>query len=151
MNKQDLYVFVDIDGVLNNNSAFKLNKNTAFVLSQENLIVYQYLIDKLREKYNVVLILSSTWRMYKTGLNKIKKYSKKYNALAFDRQTPDSHLYREEEILNYCKKHNINKDSILIIDDEEIKNELSDKQLKTYWDDGLTWKDIRNYLDKTCL
>ena len=68
MDKPTLYVFVDIDGVLNNNSAFKLNKDTIYVLSHENLVVYQWLIDKLREKFNVILILSSTWRMYKTGL-----------------------------------------------------------------------------------
>lgn len=145
MNKQDLYIFVDIDGVLNNNSAFKLNKKTIYVFSHENLIIYQYLIDKLKEQYNVTLILSSTWRMSKTGLNKIEKYSKKYSALKFDRYIPDSHDRRQDEILRYCKNFNINTNNILIIDDELIENELSSKHLRTYYEDGLTWKDIRNY------
>lgn len=147
-NKQTLYVFVDVDGVLNNISAFKLNKKTIYVLSHENLVVYQWFIDELRKNYNVVLILSSTWRMYKTGLNKIAKLSKKYNALKFDRQTPNSHKHRDIEILEYCNNHNINYDEILIIDDALINNELSNRALHTHFEDGLTWKDARLCLAK---
>ena len=56
---KNLYVFLDIDGVLNNQQAFQRNRETMFVLSDENLKVYQYLIDQLRQYYKVIIILSS--------------------------------------------------------------------------------------------
>lgn len=103
--KPTLYIFLDVDGVLNNTAAFELNKDTIFVLSHENLVAYQYLVDKLKEKYDVKVILSSTWRMYKTGLNKLTKFSKKYSGLKIYAKTPDSHKYRDVEIKRFCDVH----------------------------------------------
>lgn len=146
--KPILHVFLDVDGVLNNEAAFELNTETIVVLSHENLVVYQWLIDKLNEKYEVEIILSSSWRMYKTCVNKIHKYAKKYPALKYQKQTPDSHKMREDEILEYCKVHDIDSDSVLIIDDELITNELKDRHLHTYVRDGLTFKDAEECLHK---
>lgn len=58
MDKQTLYIFLDVDGVLNNTAAFYLNKKTIYVLSHENLVAYQFLINKLKEKYEIKVILS---------------------------------------------------------------------------------------------
>lgn len=146
--KPILYIFLDVDGVLNNTSAFALNKKTIYVLSHENLVVYQYLINRLKEKYELRIILSSTWRMYKNGLNKLSKFSKKYNGLKFYDKTPDSHDSRDYEILKYCNIHNINYNQVLIIDDSNIRNELSSRAIRTYVEDGLTWRDVRMYLDE---
>lgn len=49
MSKPTLYIFLDVDGVLNNDAAFILNKKTIYILSDENLTAYQVLINKLRE------------------------------------------------------------------------------------------------------
>lgn len=143
MDKPTLYIFLDVDGVLNNTSAFKLNKKTIYVLSHENLIAYQHLIDNLREKYELKIILSSTWRMHKTGLNKLSKLSKKYDGLKFHDKTPNSHKRREDEIKSYCDIHKIDYNNILIIDDAQINNELRERQLETYFEDGLTWRDVQ--------
>lgn len=141
-NKQPLYIFLDVDGVLNNTSAFYLNKDTIYILSHENLVAYQYLVDKLKTKYEIKVILSSTWRMSKTGLNKLEKLSKKYNGLKFYAKTPNSHEYREVEIKRFCDTHNIGYKDILIIDDDPITNELRKRHLKTNEHDGLRFSDV---------
>lgn len=148
MNKKDLYIFLDVDGVLNNSSAFYINKKTIYVLSHENLVAYQFLINKLREKYEIKVILSSTWRMHKTGLNKLNKFSKKYNGLKLYGKTPNSYKYREIEIKEFCDNHNINYENILIIDDDYIGNELKKYHLRTNCFDGLRFSDVINYLEK---
>ena len=146
--KPILYIFLDVDGVLNNTAAFELNKDTIFVLSHENLVAYQYLVDKLKEKYDVKVILSSTWRMYKTGLNKLAKFSKKYSGLKFYAKTSDSHKYRDIEIKRFCDNHNINYDDILIIDDDPITNELYKRHLQTNCFDGLRFSDVYRCLEE---
>ena len=140
--KPTLYVFLDVDGVLNNTSAFELNKDTIFVLSHENLVAYQFLVDKLKTKYEIKVILSSTWRMYKTGLNKISKFSKRYNGLKLYGKTPESYDRRDVEIKRFCDDHRINYENILIIDDDPIVNELYKRHLKTNCFDGLRFSDV---------
>ena len=147
-NKKTLYVFLDVDGVLNNSGAFKLNKDTIYVLSHGNLICYEYLIDKLEEKYNIKIILSSSWRCYKTGLNKPSKHSKKYKGLNFIDKTKKWYgNNRRDEILEYCKAHNISLKNILVIDDELIKDDRI-KQIRPFCCDALRFKDVFNYLEK---
>lgn len=148
MDKQELYIFLDVDGVLNNAATFKLNNETLFALSHENLVAYQYLIDKLEEKYEIKIILSSSWRMYKTGINKLSKFSKKYNGLKFYDKTSDSHDYRQNEIKKFCDIHNISYDNILIIDDDPINNELKHRHLKTNSFDGLRFSDVMKCLEE---
>lgn len=148
MTESILYVFLDVDGVLNNTAAFKLNNKTMFVLSHENLVAYQYLIDKLKTKYEIRVILSSTWRMGKTGLNKLTKFSRKYNGLVFYGQTSNSHDPRDVEIKRFCDIHKIDYRNILIIDDSSINNELSDRHIKTNECDGLRFSEVINCLQE---
>lgn len=144
---KNLYVFLDIDGVLNNKQAFQKNRDTMFVLSDENLKVYQYLIDQLRQYYKVIIILSSTWRMSEIGMQKLSQKAIEYPALKIDKKIPDSFECRQDEILKYVNDHYMNKEEILIIDDASIDNELSNRHIKTDFIDGLTLKDI-DCLDK---
>ena len=148
MDKKKLYVFLGVDGVLNNTSTFRLNRKTMYVLSHENLVAYQFLIDKLKEKYDVKVILSSTWRMYKVGLKKLSKFSKKYSGLKLYGKTPNGVDYREVEIRDFCDNHNIDYDDILIIDDESIGSELQKRHMKTNCHDGLRFSDVMNWLEK---
>lgn len=148
MSKPTLHIFLDVDGVLNNTAAFILNKKTLYVLSDENLTAYQVLINKLRERYDLKIILSSTWREFKTGVNKLSKYSKKYNGLIFSDVTQGGYDRRENEILKYCDNHNISYDDILIIDDDPINNVLKDRHLKTNSFDGLRFSEVYKCLDR---
>lgn len=148
ISKPALYIFLDVDGVLNNTAAFILNKKTIYILSDENLTAYQVLINKLRVKYDLKIILSSTWRGFKTGINKLNKYSKKYNGLLFNDVTQGGHDRRENEILIYCDNHGILYDDILIIDDEPINNVLKNRHLKTNSFDGLRFSEVCKCLNE---
>ena len=137
MSKPILYIFLDVDGVLNNTAAFSLSNDRMLALSEECLFNYQYLVDKLRQKYEVRVILSSTWRFNKIGFDKLKQYEDKYDALKLYDSTPISHDHREKEIKRYCDENKIEYKDILIIDDALITNELKDRIIKTNMLDGL--------------
>ena len=137
MSKPILYIFLDVDGVLNNTAAFSLSNDRMLALSEECLFNYQYLVDKLRQKYEVRVILSSTWRFNKIGFDKLKQYEDKYDALKLYDSTPISHDHREKEIKRYCDENKIEYKDILIIDDALITNELKDRSIKTNMFDGL--------------
>ena len=137
MSKPNLYIFLDVDGVLNNTAAFYLSNDKILALSEECLFNYQYLVDKLRLKYEVKVILSSTWRFNKIGFDKLKEYEDKYGALKLYDSTPISHDHREKEIKRYCDENKIEYKDILIIDDALITNELKDRSIKTNMFDGL--------------
>lgn len=145
-NKLILYIFLDVDGVLNNVAAFALNDEKILTLSEECLFNYQYLVDKLRKKYEVRVILSSTWRFNKRGIDKLKEYEDRYDALKLYDSIPISHDYREDEIKKYCNKHNINYKDILIIDDALMSNELFNRSIKTDTFDGLKFSDVQECL-----
>lgn len=137
MSKPILYIFLDVDGVLNNTAAFSLSNDRMLALSEECLFNYQYLVDKLRQKYEVRVILSSTWRFNKIGFDKLKQYEDKYDALKLYDSTPISHDHREKGIKRYCDENKIEYKDILIIDDALITNELKDRSIKTNMFDGL--------------
>ena len=147
--KQPLYIFLDVDGVLNNNAAFFLNKETIYVLSHENLVNYQYLYLNLKEHFDVHVILSSTWRKDKTGINKLLKYSKKYTGLKFEDMTDDKwEPSRTVEIKYYCDKHSIDYDNVLVIDDGVVASlDFPAVQVWTKCFDGLQWSEVDNVLN----
>lgn len=133
--------------MLNNTSAFLLNNETIYVLSHENLVCYEYLINKLEESYNTKVILSSTWRKSKTGLNELAKMSKKYKGLNFIDKTRKFYgVKRKDEIIDFCETYNISLDDILVIDDDSIDDNRI-KQIKTFTHDGLRFSDVFNYFE----
>lgn len=144
-NKPVLYIFLDVDGVLNDVASFTMS-DTILALSNVCLFNYQYLVDKLRQKYKVKVILSSTWRFNKKGFNKLKEYEDKYDALKLYDSTPISHDHREEEIKMYCEKNKIEYKDILIIDDAFMDGELKDRSIKTDTFDGLKFSEVQQCL-----
>lgn len=149
MNKKTIYIFLDVDGVLNNWSAFMLNKKTLYVLSHENLVVYDDFIKKLEKNgYEPKVILSSTWRKDKTGINKLSKYSKKYKGLKFYAMTSCKYNdYRYKEIKRFIDIHGINVNDVIILDDEEmLDEELKQRHIKTSMNSGLRLNDVDKFM-----
>ena len=146
MSKLPLYIFLDVDGVLNNIAAFELSDDRVLALSEECLYNYQYLVDKLRQKYEVKVILSSTWRYSEIGFNKLKEYEDKYDALKLYDSTPIIFEYRDKEIKTYCDDNKIEYKNVLIIDDDLITNELKDRSIKTNTFDGLKFSEAQKCL-----
>lgn len=149
--KKVKYVFLDVDGVLNNWSAFMLNKKTIYVLSHENLIVYDKFIKTLEEKgFEVRVVLSSTWKKDTTAIKKLTQLGKKYKGLNFYAKTSPYYTdYRCKEIRNYMNAHDISIDDVIVIDDEKmLDEELAKRHIHTDMDYGLRLSHIEDFIDK---
>ena len=153
---KQIYIFLDIDGVLNNESAFILNynlwkegkkeKNSIALIDEQRLIIlneFCQILQKFKCKFKI--IISSTWGHSDKLLQIISNRLKKYN-LEISGITPSLSKERGYEIENYCLSNNISKNSIVIFDDDADMGHYKDRLIQTYVRDGLTFKDIERAL-----
>ena len=122
---------------------------TVFVLSHENLIVYDKFIKTLESKgYEVRVVLSSTWRKDKKAIKKLTQFSDKYKGLNFYATTSPYYTdYRSKEIRNYMDSHNISVDDVIVIDDEKmLDKELAQRHIQTNMDCGLRLSHIEDFM-----
>lgn len=156
--KQNFYIFLDIDGVLNDWKYLKYYldnhpEEKGGVITRFNpmsMFALNYLIEKLEKDYNVCLVIISTWRSnmvetVKTLKNQNLKYNKQIDALGFYFNS----YQRGKEILKYLENKN-DKTNFVIIDDEDFdyKNNISkNKIIKTnFFDNSLNLKQVINFL-----
>ena len=110
--KQNFYVFLDIDGVLNDWKylQYYFDKNpdekggTITRFNPTSIFALNYLIEKLEQDYNVTLVISSTWRSNMVETVKILKeqnlkYDKQIENIGFNYKQN----YRGKEILKYLE------------------------------------------------
>lgn len=136
MNNELVYIFLDIDGVLNNDAARRLHPgNDMRILSNDNLKELTYLINKINKKYLIILI--STWRYSIDNIDLLKQSLNNYGLSLFDCLDIDDTKSKGELIIKYCQKRNILFDNILILDDAYI-GELSNRLVKCNFKFGLT-------------
>lgn len=119
------YLFLDIDGVLNSfhdynmtGEEFLKNLNDlSFILSQDQIEI----LNKIVEKYNPKIILSSYWRTRYTT-EQINKIFKKNNFIGkIIDETDDNgkeHKDRWAQIKRSIKKHKIK--NFIILDDDSL-------------------------------
>lgn len=153
MEDEKKYLFVDVDGVLNNETYNKLWRNHGldryyrFFQSSDvdphNIVVLKELVTLYLPEINI--IISSDWRYNEASLNELKKVFEQFEVPLWVDITPLSSRFdrfsREKEILQYMREHNIEKEQIAILDDIDFFDELSDRFVKTDYRDGLTHKD----------
>lgn len=127
-NKEQKYLFLDIDGVLNSFDDYnmtgkeflkKLN-DISFIVSKKQM----RLLNKIVEKYNPKIILSSYWR---TRYN-LEELNKMFKENGFVGQIIDmtddngkEHKERWSQIKRYIDKHNVK--NFIILDDDKLGNE----------------------------
>ena len=118
-NSHQKYLFLDIDGVLNDHSIYdKLgidhHHTKNFILQKEKI----NLLNQIVEKYNPIIILSSYWRK-KYSIKKINKIFKKNGFIGHisDKTTNKGkeHDDRWNQIKKYITKNNIK--NFIILDD----------------------------------
>jgi len=123
--KKNFYIFLDIDGVLNDVAFIKQNsykgKNiTSELFNPKSVEALNYLIDTLTAHYETNLVISSSWRI---NMDKTLSIMKKNN-VRLDNISVSSTKFivpnkRGLEILDYLNdKQDIN--NYVIIDDEEF-------------------------------
>lgn len=150
--KKDKYLFLDIDGVLNNLDTFKLYLKNELEsdLDEENLINLKAITDKID---NLHIILSSSWRLYESDKERLKETMIKYGIPVFEDITP--YLTRQEghkrydEILQWMKKHHVYKNQIVILDDIMDMGPLQNRLVLTdYASGGLTKEHVQQVFNK---
>lgn len=156
--KENFYVFLDFDGVLNDfrtiPSIFKLG---GFLVSSKDTNTFNkgsidavnYLLETLSTKYNTKLVLSTTWRR-----NPEKAKQVLYNnGLNYDGEIDCTPRYRGRkrafEILKYLVDHEHNKINFVTIDDKKHINHFFKKSncISTSLFNALDMSKVINYLD----
>lgn len=125
--KKLFYIFLDIDGVFWDYKWLKEEINAGKIkkggiintFKLDSIIAFNYLLKILHNNYDIVVVISST---YRNNMNKLTELFCEYN-VDFDlikEITPLKNLNgkRDDEILAFIKERNVNE--YLIIDDEEI-------------------------------
>ena len=129
-------IFLDIDGVLNNDGYFERTKNekqNRIELDDENIKYLKEIIDLTGAK----VVVTSTWKELRI-YNELISYLKNFGIEVYDKTVHMSYN-RGDEIREYLSTHEI--DNFIILDDEIFKdfNELISHLVKTdFYNGGLT-------------
>lgn len=131
-----IYLFLDVDGVLNNQKIIQETKKMQ-IIDEQNLINLNKLIKTIKKEYNYLIILNSSWQLVNENINILKSYLNKYNLKIDDYLKIDNQKNKGELIIEYCDKHQISSLDILVIDDGMI-SEIKDRLIKCNFNQGFT-------------
>ena len=151
--KNDIFIFVDIDGVLNKNNQEHKEKYQENIYNLKEIILKDKieLLNQLEDKYKPTFVLSSYWRKY----GSLYAFNQLFKELGFDGEfkfmTPTKgieHLDRWKQIKKVIKKYK--PDNFIIFDDKSInkKGTFDNKNLiHTNENNGLTQEDINKAIE----
>lgn len=128
------YIFLDIDGVLNNEKHYKKqHKKYGGRFCCENMPFNPKSIKNLRkiiDKTNSKIVLSSSWRRIEKCMTVLKARLMEYGIKIYS-VTPFINGDRGKEIKKWCKENLKQNDKILIIDDNmyDIGNYYNSKEI----------------------
>lgn len=143
-NERIIYIFLDVDGVLNNNQVRKKYRgNDMRIICDDNLLQFVDLINKIEDK--CLIVLTSTWCYSIDNINILKKALNKYDLKLSDYLDIDQSKSRGKMIIEYCQQRNILHDDIIIIDDGYI-SELPDRLIKCDYNLGMTSNELKKAL-----
>ena len=124
MNKDDFYIFFDVDGVLNKKSDWQKK----YAIDINCIKILKDMVKYYNKKYaNVYLVICSTWRFgvsndgkeLDTEQVKALKRMLLTEGLSIYDKTPKSNKSRQEEIEYYIRRNDIT-DYIIIDDDKSL-------------------------------
>ena len=128
------YIFLDIDGVLNNKRHYKKqHKKYGGRFCCENIPFNARSIKNLRkiiDKTNSKIVLSSSWRRLENNIIILKARLIEYGIKIYS-ITPFINGDRGKEIKKWCEENLKQNDKILIIDDNmyDIENYYNSKEI----------------------
>lgn len=148
------FLFLDVDGVLNNN--MRTNRVLGHTKDGALLFINDKLVNNLKylyDKYNLNLILSSTWRIDRNSKKVIKDILANKQMIITD-STPifpewaalSSEEIRTMEILDYIENNIYKEDIWLAVDDLPLLLE-KDHFVRTKINQGLDAKKTNNIED----
>lgn len=126
------YIFLDIDGVLNNTrntiETFEtLGRKKAYEIIHKDLDIWDdvslRLICKIINLYlnEITVVISSTWRLNTRGIEKIVEKLSIYcdlEQVKIDKTGRDADMNRGNEIEEYITRHNLLNEKYVVIDDD---------------------------------
>lgn len=136
-----IYLFLDVDGVLNNQKIIQESKKMQ-VIDEQNLINLNKLIKIIKTEYNCSIILNSSWQLVNENIDILKSYLNKYDLRIDDYLKIDNQKDKGELIIEYCNKYQIPPFNILILDDGMI-SEIKDRLIKCNFNQGFTEVELK--------
>ena len=145
--KQIFYLFLDVDGVLNNSKSTGWNPDfTNVVLDTENLNNYFSLLSFLQKRYEVKVVLSSGWVLHPEDLEFLKEKGVIWNRVSVRKLTST----REQEIRMTLREELKLRDgydihilqNFLVLDDQLQKKEWGDKLVHCTFQEGGFTKEL---------
>lgn len=142
------YIFLDIDGVLNNQAFLLASDKNATLTIDENAVKT---LGKICRKLKAKVVISSAWRVgWHNGgprTTRLRELFAKYKIEVVGLTATDYQYTRSEQIIMYVCNHFGCSDSWVAIDDEELQ--LSSRRfVKTdFYGDGLTMKHYKAIRD----
>ena len=146
------YIFLDVDGVLNNEKytkkCYKKNKKKNLFCGNNVPFNPKCLkrVAKIVKKTNAKLILSSTWRLDKISIEILNSRLAEYGTKIYD-ITPNINQIRGLEIKTWLKNNNYNWsiDDFIVLDDEidDIISHIEENKVITINSyNGLSWENM---------
>ena len=142
------YIFLDIDGVLNNQAFLLASDKNADLAIDENAVKT---LGKICRKLKAKVVISSAWRVgWNNGgprTTRLRNLFAKYKIDVVGLTSTDTTFTRSEQIIMYVWDHFNCGDSWVAIDDEELQ--LSSRRfVKTdFYGEGLTMKHYKSIRD----
>ena len=144
MINRDVYIFLDIDGVLNNVQSFERHyqyiqkgKEIPFIYQDIDVHCVMVLKQLCQELPNCHIVLSSSWRNHSKAVKQLEALFQYHNLPPIEGKTPYlKNTCRGIEIEKYCKEHNISFNDIVILDDEDNMAHVSNRLILTDFNNG---------------
>ena len=123
-----LYVFLDVDGVLN------VKTNEGCGIKDVSMFCVRRLVEALEDYTDVHIVLTSEWRKWfhltdycDSYLKSLQRYLRKYDLEICDKTNDVEYATRELQIKQYIKKNRIK--NFIILDDEKYHYAFDTKEL----------------------
>ncbi len=121
-------IFLDIDGVVNCKNTMQRHRGAIGI---DPHIAFR--IGKIILETDAKIVLSSSWKHYKDGINEVNKQVYKIHDV-----TPMVKGVRGNEIKAWLDKHPEVEKYAILDDDSDMLDEQMDNFFKTLWDEGIT-------------
>ena len=158
--KRRAFIFLDIDGVLNNElyieDRWNMNGEHAMHMSHvpfdpKCLYNLMILVRYMEQEYNVKIILSSTWRLHEEDYNLVNARLAEYGLVLSGKTNCINHA-RGIEIKNFLIENNYiaQYDEFIILDDEkfDIVDIFPDRLIQTDFKTGFNVNSLIKTINK---
>lgn len=97
-----IYLFLDVDGVLNNLKIIQKTKKMT-IIDEQNLINFNNLVKIIEKENHCLIVLNSSWQLVNENIKFLKSYLNKYNLKIYDYLKNDNQINKGQLLPNIVK------------------------------------------------